>query len=153
MITNEAEHAQIYANIQLLRFGEKLSVNFAEVPEKYRNLSVPRLIMQPILENAFKYALENDTMKGLLHVSFSESAGYFFITVEDNGKGMDEDTIAHIRDALSDLKPEREISGLINIHRRLKLRFSENSGLRIGIGGLGGLRVDMCIEIPEEYHV
>lgn len=152
-LSSEAEHAQIYANIQLLRFGTKLSVQFDAAPEKYKNLIVPRLIMQPILENAFKYALEGNAGKGILRVSYSESVGYLYITVEDNGKVSEEEMILHIREALQDQNPDKEISGLINIHRRLRLHFSENSGLRAGIGEMGGLKVDICIEIPEGYNV
>lgn len=54
------------------------------------NILIPRLTVQPILENAFKYALENKEEDGLLHVYYLKEAGMRYILVEDNGDISDE---------------------------------------------------------------
>lgn len=68
-LQKEMEHAISYARIQQMRFSERMAVEFGEVPPKYRNLIVPRLIMQPILENSIEHGLNRSAKEGLF-VSF-----------------------------------------------------------------------------------
>ncbi|MDR1062276.1 MAG: histidine kinase, partial [Clostridiales bacterium] len=83
----EIEHAKSYAAIQGTRFASRLAIRFDDLPEGRRSLTVPRLILQPLLENAFEHGLENTIKDGLLQVSCQEDGGALLIHVEDNGKG------------------------------------------------------------------
>ena len=53
-LEREADHAKAYANIQMIRFGDRIRVEFGEIPQEARALPVPRIILQPLLENAFE---------------------------------------------------------------------------------------------------
>lgn len=58
-LSEEIEHAENYARIQKYRFRDNLHVEIAKPDECIADVYVPRLILQPILENAFKYAYES----------------------------------------------------------------------------------------------
>jgi len=55
-LAHEIHHIQLYANIEKVRFGERLKVEFL-IPEECEHLKIPSLILQPIIENAIKYGL------------------------------------------------------------------------------------------------
>lgn len=58
-LEEEVQHARKYAMIQAMRFRHRLSVEFDEMPAEYRDIIVPRLILQPLLENAFEHGLRD----------------------------------------------------------------------------------------------
>ncbi len=146
-LSQETEHARSYAAIQQARFVSRVSVEFGLLPENWRNVLVPRLIIQPLLENAFGHGLENKVSDGILRVAFAEEETELYITVEDNGEECGDEVIADMR---SSLEPEsgREITGTVNIHRRLQMYFQGKGGLAISRSQLGGLAV--TIHIPGE---
>uniref|UniRef100_UPI00137593B5 sensor histidine kinase n=1 Tax=Paenibacillus luteus TaxID=2545753 RepID=UPI00137593B5 len=74
-LENEAAHARNYVMLQLTRFSDRVTIDFGDIPEKLKPISVPRLIIQPLVENAFVHGLENVTEGGLLRVSFAEESG------------------------------------------------------------------------------
>ena len=92
-------------------------------------------------------ALENKVSDGILRVAFAEEETELYITVEDNGEECGDEVIADMR---SSLEPEsgREITGTVNIHRRLQMYFQGKGGLAISRSQLGGLAV--TIHIPGE---
>lgn len=144
----EVEHARTYANIQALRFSNRITIQFDELPDKFRDIIVPRLIIQPIIENSFKYGLEDKVSDGLLYVKFSEADNCFRIIIEDNGNGMNQTGLEYLKEIISDKDYEAEVTGVINIHRRLQLKFGENSGLDITNSELGGFKVVIKIQLP-----
>ena len=81
----EYHHAMLYCEIQRLRFGDRILIETDPVPEKYSQTLVPKLIIQPILENAFNYGLRNKVEEGVLRVRVEEDAACLVISVEDNG--------------------------------------------------------------------
>lgn len=143
-LEQEMEHARNYMAIQLLRFGRRIRCEFAPLPDAFRPVMVPRLIVQPILENAFEHGLKDVEADGLIRVGFSQEAGFFTITVENNGGALTDEKLAGMKAALS-RRQDGEITGILNIHRRLQLKFGESSGLSLSRGVLGGLRVEIRI--------
>ena len=150
-LSEEVEHARTYATIQQFRFREMLHVDIAQPPEGIAQTYVPRLIIQPILENAFKYAYESaadGTMK--LCVSYDvRGERSFDIVVENSGEIQDE-TIDAIRENLACKDVDIETTALVNIHRRLRIYFGDESGLTLSRSELGGLCVRMRIEDERE---
>jgi two-component system, sensor histidine kinase YesM len=149
----EVEHARTYTNIQALRFSRRISIDFEELPEKYRNLMVPRLIIQPIIENSFKYGLEEKASEGMLFIRFREFGDFLCIIIEDNGNGMNSSDMISLKNALANKEYEGEVTGVVNIHKRLQLKFGANSGLVIANSEIGGLMVVMNLELEENGNV
>nr|WP_255654281.1 histidine kinase [Cohnella sp. REN36] len=139
----EIQHARTYTDIQVLRFSRRVKARFEELPAKYEHLRVPRLIVQPIIENAFEHSLERIEENGLIVVRFESADDQFDIVIEDNGDQLTDEKLNALSLALSDRDALAETTGMVNIHRRLNITFGENSGIRVDRSPLGGLRVTL----------
>jgi len=147
-LLEEVNHARVYANIQLMRFSKRVEIQFAECPEEYKNLQVPRLILQPIIENAFEHSIENKSSGGIILINFESDEEELSIIVEDNGDYITDADLSKLQGTLQSNERGAEITGLININRRIKLVFGEGSGLQVLRSELGGLKVILKIIIP-----
>jgi two-component system sensor histidine kinase YesM len=152
LLAEEVEHARIYATLQAKRFRNRISVRFAPLPDDLCAFPVPRLVLQPILENAFEHGLKNKLSDGWIHVSYGAIADEVEIVVADNGDEITPDTIGSLARTLSLQQDNLETTGLLNVHRRLQLRFGAGSGLRLEQTAGGGLTVRMIfgISMPVE---
>jgi two-component system sensor histidine kinase YesM len=146
LLEDEFQHAQNYVSIQQIRFGERVEVFYDELPEYCRRLYVPRLILQPIIENAFHYALENQMGKAILQISFSTQENQLLIRVVDNGTTLDHEAIQELNHRTEQEHVIGEISGLININQRLRLKYGKR-GLYFSQREGGGLQVEMRLEM------
>lgn len=145
-LAEELSHAVNYLEIQRIRFQNRLVIQADPLPEDVENCLVPRLILQPICENAIKYAVESRTDGSLLRLYFQRpEEGLLDIVVEDNG-GITEEQIEEIKGRLETEDPE-EITGLINIHKRLRLCFGERCGILLAQSPSGGLRSTLRIAL------
>ena len=123
-----------------------MEIRLAELPEEMQKLKVPRLIIQPLLENALEYGLGDKEENGLLAVSYEEKDGRFFIHLEDNGS-VTEEVLEKMRESLQKGANEKgEVTGMINIHRRLQLYYGGMAGLEIKRSVFGGTCVTICLE-------
>ncbi|MEK5164744.1 histidine kinase [Paenibacillus sp. FSL R5-0527] len=144
-LEQEIHHARMYAEIQELRFSRRIQVRFDTLPDELRSIPVPRLIVQPIIENAFKHSLEKKVKDGLIAVRFEKVSSQVRIIVEDNGDRLTDEALEQIRKALHDVQDQAEITGMVNIHRRIRITFGEDSGLQTERSELGGLRVTILL--------
>src|SRR5690606_13792503 len=120
-------------------FDQRVLVSFQEIPEEMRNIIIPRLIVQPLIENSFQHVFDNQLADGFLSVKFHSDEAKYQIIVEDNGKQLDDEQLAALSQRLStaDIQTE-ETTGIVNVHRRLRLKFGSNSGLILSRSRLGG---------------
>ena len=145
-LSQEVDHAYCYARIQASRFAARMEIRLAELPEEMQKLKVPRLIIQPLLENALEYGLGDKEENGLLAVSYEEKDGRFYIHLEDNGS-VTEEVLEKMRESLQKGANEKgEVTGMINIHRRLQLYYGGMAGLEIKRSVFGGTCVTICLE-------
>ena len=145
-LIDEVNHVKVYANIQLIRFPKRFEIQFDECPEQYINFKVPRLILQPLIENAFEHGIGKKNNNGLIVVRFQTDEKGLTIIVEDNGNELSDSDIMNLRSSLEDESDEIEITGIINIYRRIKLIYGEESGLEISRSRLGGLMVMLRVK-------
>jgi two-component system sensor histidine kinase YesM len=149
-LEQEWHHVRMYMEIQNLRFSNRLKVTITDLPESLHSLMVPRLILQPLVENAYQHGLENTVTEGRLSVSLEVEGNVLRIVTEDNGTGMTEEQVAGWRSRLASDKMNAEVSGIINVHRRLQLKFGIESGITLSPGSQGGLKVVMSIHLSKE---
>ncbi len=145
-LCDEVEHARSYASIQKIRFRDMLDVEIDPAPEEIANVYVPRLILQPVLENAFKYAYETVCESMRLYLHFEVQSPYQFQILVENSGNVSDDTVKMIREKLANTDPRMETTALVNIHRRLKIYFQQSSGLEVERSSLGGLLIRMKIQ-------
>ncbi len=140
----EIEHARKYINIQQFRFGDRLNA-CVDIPEELLSVRLPKLILQPVIENAVKYCIETDVGCALtIRVSASQREGRLLVTVEDSGGHMTDEMIDRQQALLDNASADKDDSGLANIHLRLRMS-GEGGGIRLSRSDLGGLRVRMML--------
>jgi len=150
-LQKEVEHARVYTEIQAMRFSNRVKVFFDELPAEFSDIMVPRLILQPVIENAFEHGLSMKKQGGLLKVSFRKLDDELHIIVENNGEDISEERLNLLRERLSsknDVTGE-EITALQNINQRLKLKFGQEYGITVVKGDMGGFKVDIVIPYNE----
>jgi len=145
-LTDEVRHAKVYTDIQMMRFSKRLELSFDPVPVEFETLTVPRLILQPIIENAFEHAIERQK-EGKLIVTFEAYDNMLELIVEDSGDEIDSSKIRQLKNQIEDDTNE-EVSGMINVHRRIQLLFGQDSGIYVGRSSIGGLKVILRIVEP-----
>lgn len=148
-LREEVAHARTYAEIQRMRFGNMLDVAIEEPEESISEIYVPRLILQPLLENAFKYVYDTQSDGPMvLRIGYCVRSGRDFDILVENSGGIDDDVLRDIRVRLESTDEAQETTALINIHRRLQIFFGSASGLRVSRSELGGLCA--CVHIEAE---
>ncbi|MDD9269492.1 sensor histidine kinase [Paenibacillus sp. GCM10023248] len=147
LLRQEIHHARMYTEIQELRFSRRIRVQFDALPPEIEQKSVPRLIVQPIIENAFEHSLERMKRSGCVVIRFEVAESEIRIVVEDNGESLTDEALQHISDTLDNDNEQTETTGLVNIHRRVKITYGEKYGLRISRSDLGGLQATICIPL------
>ena len=146
-LAEEVEHARIYAILQTRRFRNRLSLEFGDLPPACRDCLIPRLILQPILENAFDHGLKNKLAGGLLQISFRTAENRLQIRIADNGESLDTERLNELNRLLQMKEDSIETTGLVNVHRRLQLRFGTGFGLKLEQTPGGGLTVDLTMPV------
>ena len=114
----ELEQVKAYFNIEKARFGEKISLNI-DVDENVKNISIPSLIIQPLVENSIKHGLLKKREGGFVNIIAKKENEGCFITIEDNGIGIDQKIIDNLDDRI-----DKNI-GLKYVHNRIKLIYGK----------------------------
>ena len=154
-LKDEYLYAKIYSDIQAMRFEGRITTEFAALPSFCAGWLVPRLILQPVIENAYNYGLEEKCSDGLLMVNFLEHEDGLFIIVEDNGENLSDAKLSKICRTLcrsASILNSQEITGLSNICRRLQLFSRSNSFLTAARSELGGLKVSIFLSKENEEN-
>ncbi|MDQ0208197.1 sensor histidine kinase [Alkalicoccobacillus murimartini] len=127
-IDEELDIVRAYMVIQKYRYKERLQFTL-EHPENMSAYRIPKLTIQPIIENAIQHSLEEVISVCTIDVNIRCTESKVTISIRDNGVGMDEATIQSIY--AGNVKPKRSGIGLYNIIERIHLMFGEAYGLSI----------------------
>lgn len=144
----EMMHAKSYVEIQMVRFGDLVEVSWSEIPSACRDILVPRMILQPLIENAFQYGLEERRSDARLKIDFARHADYLSITIEDNGDELSDRKLQELTDIMM-AKQVTETTGVINVHSRLRLKFGSKAGLHVSRSDMGGMKVELIIPLQK----
>lgn len=143
-LRDEVQHAISYAKIQESRFSGRIKIEFDELPERIEGILMPRLTLQPLIENVFEHGLYNKLDNGLMRVSIAITENGAVISVEDNGEECTDEMIQNLQQKLSG-ENDGEITGIINIHKRLTHYYKGKGRLVIKRSNLGGLKVSVVL--------
>lgn len=138
----ELEHVRNYLIIQNMRYGNIITL-VEKVPEKYLSVTIPKLTMQPLVENSIYHGIRiKEGMTGTVEIEAGEKEDMIIVTVQDDGGGMEPERIDYINQNISDM--ERDVGyGISNINKRIELMYGEQYGLRFRQSEGKGL----CVEI------
>lgn len=145
-LQDEVEYVQNYCLIQEFRFNNHFTVTYDIAPECLE-VQIPKLILQPIVENAIVYGSENHTGNFLeIAIAAFVQDDVMLITVADNGPGMDEATLNHLIRKEENIEKFSKV-GLNNVQQRLRLYFGPDYGIEVkstlGSGTLVMIKVPM----------
>lgn len=138
--------------IQKIRFGDRFEVNY-HFPEQILECRVPKMILQPIVENAIFHGIEPKSGKVLLELAGELSGDMILLTVKDNGMGIEDEKLRLIMNSLSAkqglIGQNRDWTlsiGLANVNNRVKLKYGNEYG--IIIESEPGLGTEVVIMMP-----
>lgn len=146
----EYQHALDYCEIQCIRFSNRISYEYEEVSALSNTLLVPRLIIQPIVENVFEHAFEDGAPHGVVYIGADCGKDIISITVEDNGTLLKDEDIEELQRKLNMGLKHVEKTGLINVNNRLHLKYGPGSGLFVSRSKYGGLKAELIIRYGSE---
>lgn len=127
-LKDELVHVTAYLKIQNIRFKDAITLT-VNIPDELLDYGIPKIILQPIVENSIIHGiLPRDEQKGqIIIVARSDEQG-LIITVEDDGIGMDQDSLTKLK--TGDLKSKTGSSyGIFNITERVRLTYGEKYGI------------------------
>ena len=141
-----------YIYISKVRFGDSFKFT-KEIDESLLDLKVPSMIIQPLIENSFKYGIGDLEEQGLMELTISRKGDMAEISVWDNGRGMTRERINEILSGHgqsvtgSAESPDSNGVGIFNVRERLRLYFDDASTFEINSEGPGS-GTEILIGIP-----
>jgi len=151
-LSEELEHVKRYLLIMKMRFEERLDWEI-ESPPELGNVDLPRLLLQPLVENAILHGVESKIEPGRVRLVVARHGGRIAITVEDDGVGMDADKLSSLLEELESGKVTSSKDsgvGLANVQRRLQLFFTgeDEQSAEMVIDSRKGEGTRIHIQIP-----
>lgn len=140
----EIDNLKSYVFINQVRYGERIQVSYFIAPD-CEELHVPKLIIQPFIENAFFHAFNQKT-DGFIHIIIFKEENKLVCEIIDNGDGMQIDS----RHALPDSRRNRQLFsgiGVRNVHERIKLLYGSEFGVHISSNPGEGTHIRITLPI------
>lgn len=138
-----------YLSIQKIRYQDRFTFN-VEINGELENCLLDPFILQPIIENAMTYAIEELEENGHISVNAYELNDDLVIRIKDNGPGIKPEILYKLNEDLDKSTEDGRHIGLKNVHQRIKYRYGEKYGLKIlseiGVG------TEVYILIPKRFE-
>ncbi len=135
-LSKELKYIDSYLLIMKNRYGDRLSYE-SDVDTSVLHYEVPKLILQPLVENAIYHGIDKTRKKGTITLTIKRQENEIYIEVMDNGKGMLPEEVEELNRRLKEdhddyiLGDNRKSIGLANVNGRLKLFFGDEYGLQV----------------------
>lgn len=153
-LTTLGEELKLLENYLAIQNLRKQRIRYEmEIDDGLLGLQIPRLLIQPLVENSIIHGIEKKIGQCFIRISAVRTGDFAAVTVEDNGAGMTAEAIERLYARLNE--PVREDDetpggcGLWNVQQRLKHFFGESSGLVIAPSPSGGLQITLRMEKKE----
>lgn len=148
-LATEISHIREYLNIQEIRFGSPILLKI-ESSEEILQSPVLKFMLQPVIENSIEHGLAGEEPPWIIVVRAYRQDGKTIIAVQDNGIGMEEDTLREVRRRIYHPEHLAEDAryasiGLSNIYKRIQLLYGEEYGLEIENLAGRGVEVKVCL--------
>ncbi|MBT2700947.1 histidine kinase [Bacillus sp. ISL-40] len=147
-LEDELKHTENYLKIQQLRFPDTFNYSVESPPELLKS-NIPPLVIQTIVENSIKHALNlDDALDILIVVKKFEDPGFISIKIQDTGDGFPEDVLRSLKEDESLTNEEGERIGIWNVKQRLSLLYGEKSNIQFS--NEPGKGASVWIRIPND---
>lgn len=149
-LKEEVDIVRSFIQIQQIRFTNRFDVEY-DFTKEALECKMPKMILQPVVENAIYHGLEPMIEKGTLYISARVDENDLFISIRDDGVGIEENMLQKLK-----LELDREIGanamlgntgiGIVNVNNRLKLKYGEGYG--IAVESKLAMGTEIIIRIP-----
>lgn len=151
---DEIMHIERHLNIIKIKYKDNMVINM-HVPESILHIKIPKLIIEPVVENSIKHGLMNVEPPWRISIEGYNVKNKWYIKIRDNGIGFDEHLLESMIDKFASINPRAEVHnlkiggmGLINAYVRLKLQYDDQAVFKIFNHPEGGavIIIGGCIE-------
>jgi len=162
-LKDELSNIENYIIIQKYRFEDKFSfeIKYSEVDIEDLDYLIPKLTIQPLIENSIYHGLETKMNKGKITIHITVTEKRLIINITDNGLGMDKETLDNLNNKLINTTILEGIEGIedngkhtgiavVNVNKRLKLLFGDEYGITVSSMLSFGTEVDIVLPIVKK---
>lgn len=158
-ISEEIRNVQDYFCIQKYRFGDRIQMSIDIGDEDVLDYYIPKLTLQPIVENAISHGIEEHTGRGQVWIRLVKSDHKIYLHVIDNGGGMEMDALLKLRKRLEQEQIEvsrtqgRRHSGIAiqNVNARIRVCFGREYGLNYRSIKGEGTDVEIVLPLVDDF--
>ncbi|MBQ9360398.1 MAG: sensor histidine kinase [Lachnospiraceae bacterium] len=146
-ISEELSHIEAYLHIQRQRYRDILSYRI-DVPDELRDYLIIKMTLQPVVENALYHGIKNKRGGGMITISGREEGNYVYLTVMDEGMGMDEERLSYLKGVIAgEIKPSADNAGfgMSNVAERMRLNYGNRCGINVRSEHGAGTEVEIFI--------
>lgn len=154
-LSKELKYIDSYLVIMKYRYGERLSYE-SKVAQCALQQEVPKLILQPLIENAIYHGVDKVRKKCLIQLTVEKQGDEIYIEIKDNGKGIEPEEVRCMNEQFEEdrrdyfLEKHSKGIGLANVNSRLKLFFGQKYGISIESEYEHYTKIRLCIPIINE---
>ncbi|MDP4093091.1 MAG: sensor histidine kinase [Bacillota bacterium] len=141
-LAEEEKHIQSYLEIQQMRYRDLMEYEI-DIPEQLECYILPKLTLQPLVENALYHGIKKRRRKGFISVTGRTENEHIVLEVADDGPGMTDERLDEVRASLAEGR--REGFGLRTVHQRIQILFGGEFGLTVESTADIGTRVIVTI--------
>ena len=155
-IEHELDYVKNYIYIQHIRYKDRFDTIY-DIDESLLKQAVPKLIIQPIVENAIIHGIENSKNKNLLYISVKRENECIVIIVKDTGIGMTDEKVSELLkeplNAEGDEQKAHTNLGLYAVHKRIQLMYGDLYGLTVQSQAGEGTTVTLHIPFTKKQEM
>ena len=155
-IEQELDYVKNYIYIQHIRYKDRFDTIY-DIDESLLKQAVPKLIIQPIVENAIIHGIENSKNKNLLYISVKRENECIIIIVKDTGIGMTDEKVSELLkeplNAEGDEQKAHTNLGLYAVHKRIQLMYGDLYGLTVQSQAGEGTTVTLHIPFTKKQEM
>lgn len=144
-LNDEVLHVKSYLSIQKLRYGDILEYEI-NIPDILTICYIPKITLQPIVENALYHGIKNKRGKGRINITGTIQDEIVILTIEDNGLGMNQERLEQVIEGIyNNDENNKDFFGLYNVNKRIQLYYGTEFGIRIESTYSEGTKVEVHI--------
>lgn len=151
-LKDEIDYVRSYIELQKLRYDNAFDVAI-NIESAAHRLGVPKLTLQPIVENAIQHGMGEMLSGGRIVIEGMISEGRLLLRVCDNGKGMDAAKIGEVAASLTENQGEDVSIGLSNVHQRICILFGNDYGVKISSRLGKGTEIELSLPVMSKEEM
>lgn len=130
-IKDEISYLQSYLSLMQYRYDKKNLTMEVHLEDDLKEVLIPRLILQPIIENSLFHGFDDSCKNGVINLSFRKIKEKIFICIRDNGKGMTQEALDSLWDSNKKTSDSFNKVSLVNIKQRIQLLYGDGYGISV----------------------